>query len=84
VEKAVVDAKVEAAQEKSPKRILALPALEHAKAAVLNSLTAVSEQRTYRHAIREFVEWYCSEPRPPMRPVTLGYSVPTSRLTSDK
>jgi hypothetical protein len=31
--------------------------------AVLNSLTSASGQRTYEHAIREFVAWYCSEPR---------------------
>ena len=37
--------------------------LEHAKAAVLNSLTSASGQRTYEHAIREFVGWDCSEPR---------------------
>jgi len=30
---------------------------------VLNSLTSASGQRTYEHAIREFVAWYCSEPR---------------------
>jgi site-specific recombinase XerC len=29
----------------------------------LNSLTSASGQRTYDHAIREFVAWYCSEPR---------------------
>jgi integrase len=29
----------------------------------LNSLTSPSSQRTYDHAIREFIEWYCSEPR---------------------
>ena len=45
------------------KRVLALPDLEHAKAAVLSSLTSASGQRTYDHAIREFVAWYCSEPR---------------------
>src|SRR5215472_17427241 len=50
-------------KKKSPKRVLALPDLEHAKTAVLNSLTSVSGQRTYDHAIREFVAWYCSEPR---------------------
>src|SRR5262245_53487345 len=50
-------------RKKSPKRILALPDLEQAKTAVLNSLTSVSGQRTYDHAIREFVGWYCSEPR---------------------
>jgi hypothetical protein len=42
--------------------VLALPDLEHAKTAVLNSLTSASGQRTY-DAIREFVAWYCSEPR---------------------
>ena len=50
-------------RKKSPKRILALPDLEHAKTAVLNRLTSASGQRTYDHAIREFVTWYCSEPR---------------------
>ena len=29
---------------------------------MLNSLTSASGQRTYEHAIREFVTWYCSEP----------------------
>jgi integrase len=48
---------------KAPKRVLALPDLEHAKAAVLNSLTSASGKRTYDHAITEFVGWYCSEPR---------------------
>ena len=42
-------------RKKTPKRVLALPDLEHAKTAVLNSLTSVSGQRTYDHAIREFV-----------------------------
>ncbi len=42
--------------------VLALPDLEHAKAAVLNSLISVSGQRTYEHAIREFVTRYRSEP----------------------
>ena len=50
-------------KRKSPKRILSLPDLEHAKTAVLNSLTSASGQRTYDHAIGEFVAWYCSEPR---------------------
>jgi site-specific recombinase XerD len=29
----------------------------------LNSLTSPDAQRGYRHAIDEFVDWYCSEPR---------------------
>src|SRR3989442_419253 len=33
------------------------------KSAVLNSLTSRSSQRSYDHAIREFINWYCSEPR---------------------
>jgi hypothetical protein len=47
----------------STKSILRLPDLEHAKAAVLNSLNSTDAKRGYRHAIDEFVEWYCSEPR---------------------
>jgi hypothetical protein len=50
-------------KKRSPKRVLALPDLEQAKSAVLNTLTSVSGQRTYDHAINDFVEWYCSEPR---------------------
>src|SRR5438876_2999927 len=45
------------------KTVLRLPDLEHAKSAVLNSLTGADAQRGYRHAINEFVDWYCSEPR---------------------
>jgi site-specific recombinase XerD len=48
---------------KSAKTVLRLSDLEHAKAAVLNSLTSLDAQRGYRHAIDEFVDWYCSEPR---------------------
>ena len=50
-------------KRKPPKRVHALPDLEHAQTAVLNSLSSASGQRTYEHAIREFVAWYCSEPR---------------------
>ena len=39
-------------KRKPPKRVLALPDLEHAKTAVLNSLSSASGQRTYEHAIR--------------------------------
>ena len=46
-----------------PKQVLALPDLEQAKSAVLNTLASRSGQSTYDHAINEFVEWYCSEPR---------------------
>jgi len=47
----------------SAKSVLRLPDLEHAKAAVLNSLNSADAKRGYRHAIDEFVDWYCSEPR---------------------
>ena len=29
----------------------------------MNSLSSQDAQRGYRHAIDEFVDWYCSEPR---------------------
>ena len=38
---------------------------DNAKAAVLASLHSLESQRSYRHAIDEFVGWYCSEPRLP-------------------
>ena len=50
-------------QRKHPKTRLRLPDLEFSKTAVLNSLTSVDGQRGYGHAIDEFVDWYCSEPR---------------------
>jgi len=63
-------------RKKTPKRVLALPDLEHTKSAVLCSLTSRSGQRTYDHAIREFVSWYCSEPRLAFnRTVVLRYRI---------
>ena len=63
-------------KKRPPKHVLALPDLEHAKTAVLNSLTSASGQRTYDHAIREFVAWYCSEPRLAFnRTVVLRYRI---------
>jgi len=46
-----------------PKTVLRLPDLDQAKSAVLNSLSSADAQRGYRHAIDEFIDWYCSEPR---------------------
>src|SRR5271169_325939 len=46
-----------------PKARLGLPDLEQARTAVLTSLRSPESQRSYRHAIDEFVFWYCSEPR---------------------
>ena len=50
-------------RKRTPKAILRLPDLEQSKSAVLNRLTSPSSQRSYDHAIREFIDWYCSEPR---------------------
>src|SRR5262249_37771511 len=50
-------------RKRTYKVILRLPDLEQSKSAVLNSLASQSSQRSYDHAIREFIEWYCSEPR---------------------
>jgi hypothetical protein len=50
-------------RKRAPKTVLKLPDLEQSKSAVLNSLTSPISQRSYDHAIREFIDWYCSEPR---------------------
>jgi hypothetical protein len=53
---------------------LTLPELEHSKAAVLNSLGSLQSRRSYKHAIDEFICWYCSEPRLALnRAVVLRY-----------
>ena len=46
-----------------PKTRLGLPDLDQSKAAVIGSLRSPESQRGYRHAISEFIDWYCSEPR---------------------
>src|SRR4051794_30809452 len=50
------------AKGRAAKSVLRLPDLEVAKSALINSLSCPDAQRGYRHAIDEFVEWYCSEP----------------------
>jgi integrase len=63
-------------KRKPPKRSLARPDLEKTKSAVLNTLTSKRGQRTYDHAINEFVDWYCSEPRRAFhRTVVLRYRI---------
>jgi len=47
---------------KRPKTKLGLPDLDHTKSAVLDSLRSPESKRGYRHAIDEFIQWYCSEP----------------------
>lgn len=48
---------------KRPKTKLGLPDLDHSRSAVLDSLRSPESKRGYRHAIDEFIQWYCSEPR---------------------
>ena len=75
----------------APKTVLRLPDLDQAKSAVLNSLSSPDAQRWYRHAIDEFIDWYCSEPRLSFsRTVVLRYrmhlesrSLAPSTITSD-
>ena len=45
------------------KIVLRLPALDHAKTSVLNSLSSPRSRRNYRFAMEQFITWYCSEPR---------------------
>jgi hypothetical protein len=52
-----------AKRAKKPKSVLKLPDLDYSKSAVLNSLPSLNSRRSYEHAIRAFIDWYCSEPR---------------------
>ena len=47
--------------KRTPKTVLKLPDLEQSKPAVMNSLTSSSSKRSYDHAIREFIDRYCSQ-----------------------
>src|SRR5215475_9470307 len=59
-----------------PKARLGLPDLDQSKAAVIGSLRSPESQRGYEHAIEEFIEWYCSEPRLSFnRTVVLRYRI---------
>lgn len=51
------------ANQTRPKAKLGLPDLGHSRSAVLESLRSPESKRGYRHALDEFIEWYCSEPR---------------------
>src|SRR3979409_2703847 len=51
------------AKRSKARSMLRLADLEQSKNAVLHSLGAASSQESYGHAIDEFIEWYCSEPR---------------------
>lgn len=52
-----------AERTRKTKSVLRLPDLDYSKSAVLNSLPSLNSRRSYEHAIRDFTEWYCSEPR---------------------
>ena len=59
-----------------PKARLGLPDLDQSKAAVIGSLRSSESHRVYRHAIDEFIGWYCSEPRLSFnRTVVLRYRI---------
>jgi integrase len=48
----------------SPRKVvLRLPDLDHAKSAVLSSLSSPRSRRNYKFAMEQFITWYCSEPR---------------------
>ena len=69
-------AKSRTKHNRAPRHVLKVLDLEQSKSAVLNSLTSRSSQRTYDHAIREFIEWYCSEPRLAFnKTVVTGYRI---------
>ena len=66
--------KLKKRKARKPKSRLGLPDLDQSKAAVIGSLRSPESQRGYRHAIDEFIEWYCSEPRLSLnRTVVLRY-----------
>lgn len=50
-------------KQKRPKTRLGLPDLDHSKSAVVESPRSRESKRGYRHAMDEFIQWYCSEPR---------------------
>ena len=59
-----------------PKTRLGLPDLDQSKATVIGGLRSPESQRGYRHAIDEFIQWYCSEPRLSFnRTVVLRYRI---------
>jgi site-specific recombinase XerD len=62
-EAATMKRKAKGRRSNRQKTRLGLPDLEHAKAAVLDSLRSPESQRSYRRSIEDFVSWYCSEPR---------------------
>ena len=50
-------------EHNNPTEVPCFADLDLAKAAVLDSLRSPGSRRCYEHAIVEFIDWYCSEPR---------------------
>ena len=76
VKEAVADVEVEISQEEAAEARSGAPRSGTRQDGGLNSLTSASGQRTYDYAIREFVAWYCSEPRLALnRTVGLRYRI---------
>lgn len=55
--------KIKGKTQKNPSTTLGFVDLDIAKAAVLASLRSPGSRRCYEHAIGEFIDWYCLEPR---------------------
>ena len=55
---------------------LRLPELQQAQLSVLHTLVSPCSRRAYRHALEQFIAWYCSEPRLALnRVVVLHYRI---------
>jgi hypothetical protein len=63
-------------KKKTPRLVLALPDLEQAKSAVLNTLISLVGNERTATPLNDFVEWDCSEPRlASNRTVVLRYRI---------
>ena len=63
-------------RKRAPKAAPKLLGLEQSKSAVLGCLTSLSFQRSNDPAIREFIDWYRSKPRPTFKKtVVTGYRI---------
>ncbi len=71
-------------RKKSRKRVLAPPDLEQAKTALLNSLTSAIGQRTYDHAIGEFVGCSGSDASGLTARMRRGWSPETRRIPKSR
>jgi site-specific recombinase XerD len=62
--------------KRTPRKVLRLNDLDHAKRAVLNALGSAASVRAYSHAIDDFIDWYSAEPRLAFsKPVVLRYRI---------